>query len=431
MRQTQDRLRLRALGASLAGSTLEWYDYMIFGQAAALVFPKLFFPDSSPVAGALSSFAAFAAGFVARPVGAVIAGHFGDRVGRRGVLLATIVTMGVATCAIGLLPTHAQIGVWAPVLLTVCRILQGLALGGEWGGSVLLAVEQLPGGRRKGLLGSIPQAGDPLGLLLAGASFALMTTVADDAAFLAWGWRVPFLFGASILLVGLWLRLRITETPEFLENVKKAEPEKAPLVAVLRTNPGNFILSVGCRLAVDIGFYIFTVFSITYVTARGLMPGGAVLTATMVAAALALVTTPAFGALADRVGGKRMLLCGLAGLGVAELLFFPLLDTGSTALASVAMVLGFSLAGMAIWAPYAGLISSVFPPATRYTGTSFSFQFSGIIGGGVAPFISTALFDATGSSASVTLYGMIAVVISIVCVAAVRTQEELVPAAAR
>ncbi|GAA5129724.1 MFS transporter [Pseudonocardia adelaidensis] len=431
MTPSRDRLRRRALGASLAGSTLEWYDYMIFGQAAALVFPQLFFPHSSPIAGLLSSFATFAVGFVARPIGAVIAGHFGDRIGRRRVLLATLVTMGVATCAIGLLPTYAQIGVWAPILLALCRIAQGLALGGEWGGSVLLAIEQLPGGKRKGLLGSIPQAGDPLGLLLAGGSFTLATTLVHKDAFLAWGWRVPFLLGASILVVGLWLRLRITETPEFVESIKDARPERAPLVSVLRSQPGNFVLSVGCRLGVDVGFYVFTVFSITYVTTSGVMSSGAVLVATMVAAGLALVTTPLFGALADRVGTRRVLVWGLVGLVVSAFAFFPLLDTGSPALASVAMVLSFSIAGMAIWAPYAGLVSTVFPPETRYTGTSFSFQFSGIIGGGIAPFIATALFDRAGSSLPVTLYVALAAVVSIVCVVAVRTHDQLAEQAGR
>lgn len=434
-RTRQPSLRT-VLAASMVGSTLEWYDYMIFGNAAALVFPKLFFPNASPVVGLLSSFATFAVGFVARPVGAVVAGHFGDRFGRRKVLIVTLLTMGVATFAIGLLPHYGQIGILAPALLVALRVIQGLALGGEWGGSVLLAVEQMSGGRRKGLLGSFPQAGDPMGLLLSAGVFAAMTTLLDNEAFLSWGWRVPFLLSAVVVAVGVWLRLLLSETPEFVERMEASAPERAPLLVVLRTMPGNFVLSMGCRLGVDIGFYIFTVFSLTYVESRGLFPTGRILVATIVAAAVGLFTTVLFGALADRFGARLVSVCGMVMLGVMAFAFFPLLETGQVGLVCLAMILAFAVGGTAAWGPYAGLLANVFPVRVRYTGTSFSFQFAGILGGGIAPYVATALLYHFDSAVPVSIYEAVAVVISIVCLLTVRQQTQtdagsVTPAGAR
>lgn len=420
---SDSRLR-RPLQASLIGSTLEFYDYIIFGLAAALVFPKIFFPNSSPVVGMLSAFATFAVGFVARPVGAVIAGHFGDRIGRRRVLLVTLIAMGVATGGIGLLPTFDQIGIWAPVLLVLCRVVQGLSLGGEWSGSVLLAVEQNPGGQRKGFFGSIPQVGDPLGLLLANGAFAIVQATTNEEAFLAWGWRVPFLSGLVIVAVGLWLRLRITETPEFERRLKDNPPVRLPLVAVLQDQPLNFVLSMGCRLANDVAFYIVTVFAITYVTRQNLMDGSVVLIATMAAAGVAVVTTPLMGMLADRIGVRKLAICGLVALGIGVAAYFPLLNTGRPGLAIAAAVFTNGIAAKAFWAPYAGLLSSLFPAETRFSGMSFSFQLAGIIGGGIAPFVAAALLELTGSSVAITAYGLVAVAISLACVATVRTYHD-------
>ncbi|AQW46606.1 MFS transporter [Streptomyces violaceusniger] len=410
------------LAASMTGSTLEWYDYIIFGNAAALVFPKLFFPNDSPVVGLLSSFATFAVGFVARPVGAVIAGHFGDRIGRRKVLLATLLIMGAGTVGIGLLPTYAQVGWLAPALLVLLRVVQGLALGGEWGGSVLLAVEQMSGGRRKGFLGSFPQAGDALGGMLSAGVFAALTTMLDDDAFLSWGWRVPFLLSAVVVVVGLWLRLLLDETPEFVEKMEHAAPERTPLVTVLRTMPGTFVLSMGCRLGVDIGFYIFSVFSLTYVTSRGLFSTGEVLVAIMAASALSVVPMVLFGALADRVGARVVSVCGVLMIGVMAFAFFPMVDTGSTAMLWLAILLARA-GGAAAWAPYAGLLANVFPVRVRFTGTSFSFQFAGIFGGGIAPYVATALFHHFDSSLPVSVYAGVAVVISVICLLMVKQQN--------
>lgn len=412
----------RVLAASTTGSTLEWYDYMIFGNAAALVFPKLFFPDADPAVGLLSSFATFAAGFAARPVGAIIAGHFGDRIGRRKVLLATLLIMGVATFAIGLLPTYAQVGWVAPALLVLLRVVQGVALGGEWGGSVLLAVEQMSGGRRKGFLGSFPQAGNGIGLMLSAGIFAAMTSMLDNDAFLSWGWRVPFLLSAVVVAIGLWLRLMLDETPEFVEKMENSAPERAPLLTVLRTMPGTFVLSMGCRLGVDIGFYIFTVFSLTYVTDRDLFGTGSVLTAIMVAAAIGIVPTMLFGELADRVGARLVSVCGMVALGAMAFAFFPMLDTGNTALLYLAVIF-VKLAATAAWGPYAGLLANVFPVQVRFTGTSFSFQFAGILGGGIAPYVATALFTHYDSPLPVSLYGAAAAAISIVCLLSVKQHD--------
>ncbi|MDV3126045.1 MHS family MFS transporter [Mycobacterium sp. 21AC1] len=417
---SEPRLR-RALQASLVGSTLEFYDYIIFGLAAALVFPEVFFPNSSPVAGILSSFATFAVGFVARPVGAVIAGHFGDRIGRRRVLLATLIAMGIATGGIGLLPTFEQVGVWAPVLLVLCRIVQGLSLGGEWSGSVLLAVEQNPGGQRKGFFGSIPQVGDPLGLLLANGAFAIVQVSVDKEAFMSWGWRVPFLSGLVIVAVGLWLRLRITETPEFERRAKAKPPLRIPLLTLLREQPRNFVLSMGCRLANDVAFYIVTVFAITYVVHQNLMDRSVVLIATMCAAGVAVITTPLMGMLADRIGVRKLAIFGLVALGVGVATYFPLLNTGRPALAIAAAVFTNGIAAKAFWAPYAGLLSTLFPAEMRFSGMSFSFQLAGIVGGGIAPFVAAALLEITGSSVAITVYGLTAVAISLICVATVRT----------
>ncbi|MGW3952475.1 MFS transporter [Streptomyces sp. NPDC004752] len=427
MRKSGGPTSLRTvLAASTIGSTLEWYDYIIFGNAAALVFPELFFPSADPIVGLLGSFATFAVGFVARPVGAVIAGHFGDRVGRRKVLLVTLLVMGAATVGIGLLPTYGQLGSAAPALLVLLRVVQGLALGGEWGGSVLLAVEQMSGGRRKGFLGSFPQAGDAIGGTLSAGVFAAMTTMLDHDAFLSWGWRVPFLLSAVVVAVGLWLRLLLDETPEFVEKMEKSAPERAPLLTVLRTMPGNFVLSMGCRLGVDVGFYIFSVFSLTYVTSRGLFDSGDVLVAIMAASALSVVPMVLFGALADRVGARLVSACGVLMIGVMVFAFFPMVDTGNTAMLWLAIFLARA-GGAAAWAPYAGLLANVFPVGVRFTGTSFSFQFAGIFGGGIAPYVATALFHHFNSSLPVSLYAGTAVAISIVCLLAVKQQSTNTP----
>ncbi|WP_223937049.1 MFS transporter [Arthrobacter sp. StoSoilB5] len=412
----------RSLLASLFGSTLEFYDFILFGLAAALVFPHVFFPGSSPAVGLLSSFATFAVGFVARPIGAIIAGHFGDRIGRRRILIFTLAGMGIATGGIGLIPSYESIGIWAPVLLVACRILQGLSLGGEWGGSVLMAVEQTTGTKNRGLLGSLPQLGDPLGVLLANGAFALVSMNLPKDALMSWGWRVPFILGMAIIVVGVWTRAKVVETPEFRKRMAAIEaPVRQPLISLLRAQPLNFLLSMGCRVGNDVAFYMVTVFAITYVTQRGLMESSAILVSTMVSAALGVILVPVFGLIADRIGLRKMTLIGLVGLGIGVAAYFPLLNLGQPGIAIGAAVFTCGIAGKAFWAPYAGFLSTIFPPETRYTGMSFSFQLSGIVGGGIAPFVAAWILGVTGSSTGITIYALVAVAVSIICVSLVKS----------
>lgn len=412
----------RSLLASLFGSTLEFYDFILFGLAAALVFPHVFFPESSATVALLSSFATFAVGFVARPIGAIIAGHFGDRIGRRRILIFTLAGMGIATGGIGLIPSYASIGIWAPVLLVACRVLQGLSLGGEWGGSVLMAVEQTTGTKHRGLLGSLPQLGDPLGVLLANGAFTLVAVTLNKDALMSWGWRVPFILGMAIIIVGLWTRARVTETPEFKKRMATIEaPIRRPLITLFRDQPVNFLLSVGCRVGNDVAFYMVTVFAITYVTQRGLMGSSVILVSTMISAALGVVMVPVFGLIADRIGLRKMTLIGLAGLGIGVAAYFPLLNLGQPAIAIAAAVFTSGIAGKAFWAPYAGFLSTIFPPETRYTGMSFSFQLSGIVGGGIAPFVAAWILNITGTSTGITIYALAAVAVSVICVALVKS----------
>ena len=415
----------RSLLASLFGSTLEFYDFILFGLAAALVFPHVFFPESSAAVGLLSSFATFAVGFVARPIGAIIAGHFGDRIGRRRILIFTLAGMGIATGGIGLIPSYESIGIWAPILLVACRILQGLSLGGEWGGSVLMAVEQATGTKNRGLLGSLPQLGDPLGVLLANGAFALVAVTLNEEALVSWGWRVPFILGMAIIIVGLWARAKVTETPEFTKRMATVKaPIRMPLIKLLRDQPLNFALSVGCRIGNDVAFYMVTVFAITYVTQQGLMDKSAILVSTMISAALGVVMVPVFGWIADRIGLRKMTLIGLVGLGTGVAAYFPLLNLGQPAIATAAAVFTCGIAGKAFWAPYAGFLSTIFPPETRYSGMSFSFQLSGIVGGGIAPFVAAWILNATGTSTGITVYALAAVAVSIICVALVKTHTQ-------
>jgi len=420
---TESRRRVRrSLLASLFGSTLEFYDFILFGLAAALVFPHVFFPESSTAVGLLSSFATFAVGFVARPIGAIIAGHFGDRIGRRRILIFTLAGMGIATGGIGLIPSYESIGIWAPILLVVCRILQGLSLGGEWGGSVLMAVEQATGTKNRGLLGSLPQLGDPLGVLLANGAFVLVAVTLDEDALMSWGWRVPFVLGMAIIIVGLWARARVTETPEFTKRMATVgAPVRMPLITLLRDQPLNFSLSVGCRIGNDVAFYMVTVFAITYVTQQGLMDKSAILVSTMISAALGVVMVPVFGWIADRIGLRKMTLIGLVGLAIGVAAYFPLLNLGQPAIATAAAVFTCGIAGKAFWAPYAGFLSTIFPPETRYSGMSFSFQLSGIVGGGIAPFVAAWILNTTGSSTGITIYALAAIAVSVICVALVKT----------
>ena len=404
----------RVIVASLIGTSLEWYDFFIYGTAAALVFNKLFFPSFEPLVGTLLAFATYAVGFIARPLGGVVFGHYGDKLGRKNVLVVTLLMMGIATFAIGLMPTHATIGVWAPIVLVALRFVQGLGLGGEWGGAVLMTLES-GDDRRRGLNASWPQVGVPIGLLLANGVLSLMGAITSDAAFLSWGWRIPFLLSGLLVIVGLWIRLSIAESPLF--QAVEAEDDKArtPIVEVLRTYPRQVLLAIGARVGVDVAFYTFVLFITTYITTYLKLPRSYALNAVLVAAAVQVFLIPWFGHLSDRFGRRPVYLFGAVGAAVWVFVFFALLDTGSFLLILLATVLSLVFHA-AMYGPQASFIAEMFPTRVRYTGASMGYQLAGILGGALAPIISVALLDRFDTSLVVSLYVVLMLALTTVCV---------------
>jgi metabolite-proton symporter len=400
--------------ASLIGTSLEWYDFFIYGTAAALVFNKIFFPSFEPLVGTLLAFATYAVGFIARPVGGVIFGHYGDRLGRKRILVVTLLLMGVATFAIGLLPTHATIGVWAPILLVALRFIQGLGLGGEWGGAVLMTLES-GHPRRRGLNASWPQVGVPIGLLLANGVLSLMGAVTSESTFLSWGWRVPFLLSGLLVLVGLWIRMSIAESPLFQEVVKQDTKAKAPIVDVLRRYPRRVLLAIGARVGVDVAFYTFVLFITTYITTYLKLPKSYALNAVLIAAAVQVILIPVFGGLSDKLGRRPVYLFGAIGAAIWVFVFFALLDTRSFPLILLAAVVALVFHA-AMYGPQAAFIAEMFPTKVRYTGASMGYQLAGIFGGALAPIISVALLDRYDTSLVVSLYVVAVLALTTVCV---------------
>ena len=404
----------KVIVASLIGTSLEWYDFFIYGTAAALVFNKLLFPSFEPLVGTLLAFTTYAVGFIARPVGGLIFGHFGDKIGRKNVLVVTLLIMGVATFAIGLMPTFARIGIWAPILLVTLRFVQGLGLGGEWGGAVLMTLES-GDPRRRGLNASWPQIGVPLGLLLANGMLSLMGVLTNDAAFLSWGWRVPFLISGLLVLVGLWIRLTIAESPLFAEVEASDHKPKAPIVEVLRRYPRQVLLAVGARVGVDVAFYTFVLFITTYVVTYLKLPKNYALVAVLIAAAVQVVLIPFFGNLSDRLGRRPIYIAGTLGAAVWSFIFFILLDTGSFILIIVAAVVALVFHA-AMYGPQAAFITEMFPTKVRYTGASMGYQLAGIVGGALAPIISVALLDHFHTSVAVSIYSAAMLLVTLTCV---------------
>lgn len=402
----------RVVMASLIGTTIEWYDFFLYGSAAALVFNRLFFPSHDPLVGTFLAFATYALGFVARPIGGIVFGHYGDRIGRKRLLMLSLMLMGAATVLIGLLPTYAQIGVWAPAALILLRLVQGFAVGGEWGGAVLMAAEHGDAARR-GFWASWPQAGVAAGNLLAAGVLASMAGLQSEADFLAWGWRVPFLLSAVLVLVGWYIRNRVSESRMFAEALEAAEaPPKLPALEVFRERPRAVLLGAGLRWGENISYYILTVFSLTFLVDVAAESRSLAFNALLIGAAAAFFAIPAFAALSDRIGRRPVYAFG--GLGLAAwswFLFFPLLASGDPVSITVALVVGLVLHG-AMYGPQAAFITELFPTRIRYSGASIAYQLTSILAGSLAPIVALWLYREYDSATPVAIYVAVSCTIS-------------------
>jgi len=411
----------RVLFASLIGTTIEFFDFYIYATAAVLVFPKLFFPASDPASATLQSLATFALAFFARPVGSALFGHFGDRIGRKATLVASLMTMGVSTVAIGLLPTYASIGVLAPALLAVCRLGQGLGLGGEWGGAVLLATEHAPPGKRA-WFGMFPQLGAPIGFFLATGVFLLMTGAMDDAQFFAWGWRVPFLGSAVMVVLGLWIRLKLVETPEFQRAIEREERVRLPMLVVLAKHPRALFLGTVASLSTFVVFYLMAVFALNWGTTKLGYTREQFLWIQM----LGVVCFAAFIPLAARIAqwrdARAAMLLATVLIFVFGLAFAPLFTAGSLAGTMLFMALGMSLAGLT-YGPVGTLLAQLFPTAVRYTGSSLAFNLSAIFGASLAPYVAMWLAGHYGLAA-VGYYLSVAAAVTLLALLAVPRNDQ-------
>ncbi|HLU75720.1 MAG TPA: MFS transporter [Nonomuraea sp.] len=387
-------MRRKVFLGSFIGTAIEWYDFFIYGLAAALVLGRLFFPSFDPVVGTLSAFAAFSVGFVARPIGGVIFSHFGDRIGRKSALVASLLLMGVATFLIGLLPTYETIGVAAPVCLVLLRFCQGVAVGGEWGGAVLMSVEHSRPHRR-GLAGSIPQMGVPAGLILASVAFLALSPLGEEE-FAAWGWRIPFLASGVLVVVGLMIRLGIAESPEFQDLRRENGTLKSPAWTVLRRNPKNVLLAAAMRQETTL-FYVLVTFIVSYGTDQVGVSRDVMLNGTTVAALVALLTIPMFGSLSDRFGRRNVFRAGAASAVIFPIPFFALVDTGEPWLIYLALILGLALVHASMYGPQAAFFSELFGTQVRYSGASLGYQLGSVVGG-LSPLVATSLIVVTDGS---------------------------------
>ena len=408
--------------ASLIGTTIEWYDFFLYGTAAALVFNRLYFPTFDPLAGTLAAFGTYTVGFVARPIGGIIIGHYGDRIGRKSMLVLTLTIMGIATFGIGLLPTYAQVGPWAAVALVMLRLAQGFGVGGEWGGAVLMAVEHAPPGAR-GFYGSWPQVGVPAGLLLSTAVFAQFARLPEDQ-FLSWGWRVPFLLSILLVAVGLVIRLRVLETPAFVRVKQERVESRRPVIEVLRSHPKEVLLAIGMRLAENGAFYIYTVFVLVYGTQRVGIDRQTVLNGILLAAACAIVAIPICGAVSDRVGRRPVYLFGASVTALFAYPLFWLLDTGSTPLVWLALVVALVFAHSPMYGPQAAFLSELFDTRVRYSGASIGSQLASVVAGGLSPFIATALLPyGRGALASYIIAMALVTIVSVLLASETRHRD--------
>jgi metabolite-proton symporter len=387
------------------------------------VFNKLFFPTADPLTGTLLAFTTYAIGFLARPLGGLVFGHFGDKVGRKRLLVLSLLMMGGATCAMGLLPTYATVGAAAPLMLTALRLVQGFALGGEWGGAVLIVSEH-GDPKRRGFWASWPQCGAPGGNLLATAVLAVLAAVQSDATFLSWGWRIPFLLSGLLVVIGLWIRLSIAESPVFLAAQRKAEqekaaPEKAPIVQVVRKHWREVLVAMGARMAENVSYYVITAFILVYLTGPLHLPKSVGLNAVLIGSAIHFATIPLWGALSDRIGRRKVYLIGAVGIALWVFVFFQMLSTKSFGLIVLATTVALVLHG-AMYGPQAAFFSELFGTRVRYSGASIGYQLASILAGGIAPLIATALLKAYGSTVPVSLYVIGMCVLTVVAVLASR-----------
>ena len=406
--------------ASAIGATIEWYDFFLYGVVASLVFNKLFFPSYDPLIGTLLSYTTFAIGFVARPIGGVIFGHYGDRIGRKTILVLTLLIMGVSTALIGLLPSYASIGVAAPILLLVLRVFQGIGIGGEWGGAVLMAVEHAPKGRR-GFYGSYPQIGVPAGLMLSAAVVGLLSLLPNDA-FIVWGWRVAFLLSTLLVGVGLFIRLRILETPDFARIQALGTQVRAPFLELFRSHARSTMLGVGARYVEGVCFNMWGVFIIAYATRTLHLSRATALLGVVVAAGAMIPLVPVYGALADRFGLRTVYRAGAVAIAVVAFPSFLLMDWAGAAhpyLVWIGIIVPLTFAYPAVYGPQAALFSSLFPTSVRYSGISFCYQFSGIFASGLTPLVATLLLHWGGGAPIFICWYVVAVAaISFLCVQA-------------
>ncbi|MEO9248182.1 MFS transporter [Citricoccus nitrophenolicus] len=403
----------RVLASAFAGTTIEWYDFYLYGTAAALIFNVQFFPMATELGGIVASFATLAVGVIARPVGGIIAGHLGDRIGRKSMLVASLLLMGIASTLIGLLPTFDSIGWWAVAGLVILRVLQGISAGAEWGGSALLSVEHSPA-RHRGFFGSFTQIGSSAGMLLATGAFFLVQNALTAEQFAEFGWRIPFLLSALLVAVGLWIRLGVSDAPEFLEHQSSGNVEKAPLKVLLAHHRRPLLVTIGLRLAQNAIYYLVTVYMLTFLRdERGDSTSG--VTAVMIASAIGLLSTPFWGWLSDRVGRRRVSVTGYAAIGVFGWIFFAFLDVGPLGLLPLVVILGINLIHDAVYGPQAAWFAEQFPVHVRYSGVSMGYQIGTVLGGGLMPMIAALLFAAGGEAPwLITGYLTVLAVLSVV-----------------
>ena len=402
----------KAVIASTIGTAIEWYDFFLYGTAAGLIFGKLYFPNEDALTATLAAFGTYFIGFIARPIGAAIFGHYGDRIGRKATLIATLLCMGIATFLIAFVPTYSSIGIWGAVILTVLRVFQGIGVGGEWGGSVLLAMEWSRTHGQRGLVAAWPQFGVPCGLFLSNLAVLFFSQLTGDQ-FATWGWRLPFALSIVLVGVGLWIRLGILETPVFQQLLDDRKIEKAPVIEVFRKHPKEILLSALLRMSEQAPFYIFTAFIFAYAVGTLKMSRDLILSAVLVAACVSFITIPLSGHISDLIGRKKMYLIGAATTGVFGFLYFGMVDTATPLLVFIAIVLSLIPHDMQ-YGPQAALIAESFTPRLRYSGASLGYQLASVIAGGPAPLIATALFAHYHSGYAISIYIAACAVVSLV-----------------